>query len=60
MVIKTKLLNFSYKEHFKIQSLKNPYTGILSMFSTQIKNDNDINIFKDGISNFIDWVENQK
>lgn len=30
------------------QSLKNPYTGILSIFSTQIKNDNDINIFEDG------------
>lgn len=30
------------------QSLKNPYTGILSIFSTQIKNDNNINIFEDG------------
>lgn len=30
------------------QSLKNPYTGILSIFSTQIKNGNDINIFEDG------------
>ena len=30
------------------QSLKNPYTGILSIFSTQIKNSNDINIFEDG------------
>lgn len=30
------------------QSLKNPYTGILSIFSTQIKNENDINIFEDG------------
>lgn len=30
------------------QSLKNPYTGILSIFSTQIKNNNDINIFEDG------------
>lgn len=30
------------------QSLKNPYTGILSIFSTQIKNDNGINIFEDG------------
>ncbi len=30
------------------QSLKNPYTGILSIFSTQIKNKNDINIFEDG------------
>lgn len=30
------------------QSLKNPYTGILSIFSTRIKNRNDINIFEDG------------
>lgn len=31
------------------QSLSNPYTGILSIFSTQIKNGNDINIFEDGL-----------
>ena len=30
------------------QSLTNPYTGILSIFSTRIKNGNDINIFEDG------------
>ncbi len=30
------------------QSLSNPYTGILSIFSTQIKNNNGINIFEDG------------
>ena len=30
------------------QSLSNPYTGILSIFSTQIKNGNDLNIFEDG------------
>jgi len=30
------------------QSLSNPYTGILSIFSTQIKNNNEINIFEDG------------
>ena len=30
------------------QSLKNPYTGILSIFSTQIKNNNTITIFEDG------------
>ena len=30
------------------QSLSNPYTGILSIFSTQIKNGNPINIFEDG------------
>jgi dTDP-L-rhamnose 4-epimerase len=30
------------------QSLSNPYTGILSIFSTQIKNGNPLNIFEDG------------
>lgn len=30
------------------QSLSNPYTGILSIFSTRIRNGNDINIFEDG------------
>lgn len=30
------------------QSLSNPYTGILSIFSTRIKNGNDITIFEDG------------
>ncbi|HAS91572.1 MAG TPA: epimerase [Clostridiales bacterium] len=30
------------------QSLRNPYTGILSIFSTRIKNGNDLNIFEDG------------
>lgn len=30
------------------QSLSNPYTGILSIFSTIIKNKNSINIFEDG------------
>ena len=30
------------------QSLANPYTGILSIFSTLIKNGEDINIFEDG------------
>lgn len=30
------------------QSLKNPYTGILSIFSTSIKNGNGLNIFEDG------------
>lgn len=44
------------------QSLKNPYTGILSIFSTQILNGNSINIFEDGIESrdfvFIDDVVN--
>lgn len=44
------------------QSLKNPYTGILSIFSTQIKNGNDINIFEDGMESrdfvYIDDVVN--
>lgn len=30
------------------QSLSNPYTGILSIFSTRIKNGNSLNIFEDG------------
>ena len=30
------------------QSLSNPYTGILSIFSTRIRNGNGINIFEDG------------
>ncbi|PTS95990.1 epimerase [Pedobacter sp. HMWF019] len=30
------------------QSLSNPYTGILSIFSTRIRNGNAINIFEDG------------
>ena len=30
------------------QSLSNPYTGILSIFSTRIKNGNEITIFEDG------------
>lgn len=30
------------------QSLSNPYTGILSIFSTRIMNNNGINIFEDG------------
>ena len=31
------------------QSLSNPYTGILSIFSTRIRNGNDIIIFEDGL-----------
>lgn len=31
------------------QSLSNPYTGILSIFSTRMMNGNDINIFEDGL-----------
>lgn len=31
------------------QSLTNPYTGILSIFSTRIKNHHSINIFEDGL-----------
>jgi dTDP-L-rhamnose 4-epimerase len=44
------------------QSLSNPYTGILSIFSTQIKNNNPINIYEDGKESrdfvFIDDVVN--
>lgn len=31
------------------QSLSNPYTGILSIFSTRIQNGNGINVFEDGL-----------
>ena len=31
------------------QSLSNPYTGILSIFSTRIKNHHRINVFEDGL-----------
>lgn len=31
------------------QSLTNPYTGILSIFSTRIRNGNGINVFEDGL-----------
>jgi dTDP-L-rhamnose 4-epimerase len=44
------------------QSLSNPYTGILSIFSTRILNNNAINIFEDGLESrdfvFIDDVVN--
>jgi len=30
------------------QSLQNPYTGIISIFSNQIRNENDIEIYEDG------------
>ena len=40
---------FRYQNVFGAgQSLSNPYTGILSIFSTRIKNGNDINVFEDG------------
>ena len=42
------------------QALKNPYTGILSIFSTAILNGNPINVFEDGMESrdfvFIDDV----
>lgn len=44
------------------QSLINPYTGILSVFSTRLLNNNDIDIFEDGMASrdfvFIDDVVN--
>jgi len=44
------------------QSLSNPYTGILSIFSTQIRNNHGIQIFEDGLETrdfvFIDDVIN--
>ena len=42
------------------QSLSNPYTGILSIFSTRIRNHHQINVFEDGLESrdfiFIDDV----
>lgn len=42
------------------QSLSNPYTGILSIFSTRIKNGNGLSIFEDGMESrdfvFIDDI----
>lgn len=42
------------------QSLSNPYTGMLSIFSTRIRNGNGINIFEDGLESrdfvFVDDV----
>ena len=32
-----------------MQSLSNPYTGILSIFSTRILNGNDLDIYEDGL-----------
>jgi dTDP-L-rhamnose 4-epimerase len=44
------------------QSLSNPYTGILSIFSTRIKNGNPIKIFEDGLESrdfvYVDDVVN--
>ena len=44
------------------QSLSNPYTGILSVFSTRILNGNDIEIYEDGMQSrdfvYIDDVVN--
>jgi dTDP-L-rhamnose 4-epimerase len=44
------------------QSLSNPYTGILSIFSTRIRNNKGINIFEDGLESrdfvFIDDIVN--
>lgn len=42
-------VSFRYQNVFGPgQSLSNPYTGILSIFSTRIKNNNGITIFEDG------------
>ena len=45
--IKTTILRFQ-NVYGEGQSLKNAYTGILSIFSTQILNGENINIFEDG------------
>lgn len=54
---------FRYQNVFGVgQSLSNPYTGILSIFSTRIKQQKSINIFEDGKESrdfvFIDDVVN--
>jgi dTDP-L-rhamnose 4-epimerase len=48
--LKIDAISFRYQNVYGPgQSLSNPYTGILSIFSTQIKNGNNINIFEDGL-----------
>jgi len=43
-------ISFRYQNVFGPgQSLSNPYTGILAIFSTNIRNDNIINIYEDGL-----------
>ncbi len=54
---------FRYQNVYGVgQSLTNPYTGILSIFSTRIKQHKPINIFEDGMESrdfvFIDDVVN--
>lgn len=56
-------VSFRYQNVFGPgQSLSNPYTGILSIFSTRIKNNKSINIFEDGFESrdfvYIDDVVN--
>jgi dTDP-L-rhamnose 4-epimerase len=56
-------LSFRYQNVYGPgQSLKNPYTGILSIFSTCLLNDQPINIFEDGLESrdfvYIDDVVN--
>jgi dTDP-L-rhamnose 4-epimerase len=47
--LKIPVVGFRYQNVYGPgQSLKNPYTGILSIFSTLMLNDKDINIFEDG------------
>lgn len=48
--LKIPVVAFRYQNVYGAgQSLSNPYTGILSIFSTRIKNNNNINIFEDGL-----------
>ncbi len=47
--LKIPVVAFRYQNVYEPgQSLSNPYTGILSIFSTRIKNGNEISIFEDG------------
>ena len=47
--LKIPVIGFRYQNVYGPgQSLNNPYTGILSIFSTLMLNDKDVNIFEDG------------
>jgi dTDP-L-rhamnose 4-epimerase len=61
--LKIPALSFRYQNVYGPgQSLKNPYTGILSIFSTRLINNQLINIFEDGLESrdfvYIDDVVN--
>lgn len=53
LVCETSGINYTILRYQNVfgagQSLHNPYTGILSVFSTQILNEKSLNIFEDGL-----------